>query len=87
MGGRKTDRGIERVSRVAECRADGFWYGRSSGPASAVPNRLPGAQNSHPDTLHSFAQAPHKVITHTSKYEVNTSTDFSAGYAGSSDLT
>lgn len=69
-GGRKTDRGIERVSRVAECRADGSWYGRSSGQASAVPSRPPGAtQNSHPNILLSFSRELHEVITHPPNYE------------------
>lgn len=49
--------GTERLSRVAECRADGSWYGWSSGQASAVPCRPPGAdQNSHPNTLHCFSE-------------------------------
>lgn len=30
------------VYRVAECRADGSWYGRGPGQASAVPRRPPG---------------------------------------------
>lgn len=56
--------GVERVSRVAECRADGSWYGRSSGQASAVPCRPPGATlNSHPNILHCFSQQLHKVNT------------------------
>lgn len=59
-GGRKTDRGTERVSRVADCRADGSWYGGSSGQASSVPSRPPGAtQNSHPNTLRCFAWERH----------------------------
>lgn len=71
------DRGIARVSRVAECRADGSWYGRSSGPASAVPRRPPGASlNSHPNTLHRFSQEPHEVITHTLIYKRNIRRDF-----------
>lgn len=30
---------IESMSGVAKCRADGSWYGRGSGQASAVPSR------------------------------------------------
>lgn len=70
-------RRIERVSRVAECRADGSWYGRSSGQASAVPSRPPVAtQNSHPNTLHSFSQELHEVITHSPNHEMSIRLDF-----------
>lgn len=48
--GRKTDRRIERVSRMADCRADRSWYGRSSRQASSVPSRPPwAAKYSHPN--------------------------------------
>lgn len=59
-----------RVYRVAECRADGSWYGRGPGQASAVPLRPPEGPpeftlRQHPRFYSGAAQSDTDIVTRT----------------------